>query len=174
MKLDQKYFVPFMLVVALLTIVVIIYSSFSFKERQDERFMQYAIEYDSLLTLPNPLILKDDSLRLGELQGSESVLLFWASWSDRSESIMQELNEVRTANPGIEIVAALVLDATSTAIPEIPDYDFYYVDGAMLYNQLRVPGIPSYVLLDENGNVTETHVGYQKGDVSTIPERFYN
>jgi thiol-disulfide isomerase/thioredoxin len=173
MKLDQKYFVPFILVVALLTLIVIVLSSFSFQEKQVKQFTEYTAKYDSLLVLPNPFIVEQgDSLRLGSLNGSESVVLFWASWSDRSRSIMEELNQVKETHPDLEIVAALVMDATSSAIPEIPEYDFHYIDGTMLFNEIRVPGIPSYFLLDENGELVETHVGYQAGEVLSIPERF--
>lgn len=172
MKLEQKYFVPFMAVGALLTMIFIVYSSFNFKENQARRFTEYTAQYDSLLVLPNPYVIQEDSLRLEELQGSETVVLFWATWSEKSASIMKELNDLKKKEPGLEIIAALVHDATETAIPEIPDYDFRYIDGTILFNEIRVPGIPSYLLLDEEGRLIYTHVGYQSGQVSEIPQQF--
>lgn len=172
MKLEQKYFVPFMAVGAIITMIFIVYSSFNFKEQQAKRFTEYTAQYDSLLILPNPYVLEEDSLRLGDLTGSETVVLFWASWSDRSASIMEELNQLKESNPELEIVAALVHDATETAIPEIPEFDFRFIDGTRLFNELRVPGIPSYLLIGEKGALVDTHVGYQEEQVFDIPERF--
>lgn len=172
MKLEQKYFVPFMIVVAVITMVVIVISSFNFKEQQEEDFRDFTSSYDSLLTLPIPYLVSDDSLRLGEIRTGKTILVFWASWSDRSAAMMKELHELNSKNEDLTIAAALVMDATSTAVPEFPDYDFEFIDGTRLFNALRVPGIPSYVILDDSGIPLDTRVGYRKGEVITVMQQY--
>lgn len=143
-------------------------SSFNFKAQQEEDFRDKTAAYDSLLTLPIPYLVGQDSLRLESLSGNTSVVVFWASWSDRSASIMAELHELQQQNAPVNIVAALVMDATATAIPEFPDYDFKFIDGTRLFNELRVPGIPSYFVLDASGKPVITKVGFREGEVSKV------
>ena len=50
MRLDQKYFVPFILTGAVITMVFIVISSFNFKEKQQQIFEDNTAEYASLLT----------------------------------------------------------------------------------------------------------------------------
>jgi hypothetical protein len=168
MKLEQKYFVPFMIVVALITMVVIVLSSFNFKAQQEEDFRKYTASYDSLLTLPIPYLTNTDSLRLEALKGDPSIVVFWASWSDRSAAMLTELQQLKDTYPDLNVAAALVMDATGTAVPGLPDNEFHYIDGTRLFNELRVPGIPSYILLDSNGNPIDTKVGYREGEVREI------
>ncbi len=168
MKLDQKYFVPFILVCAAFTMLFIVISSFNFTEQRQERFTEYTMGYEELLTKSHPYINKSDSLKLGDLQGSQTVVLFWASWSEKSAEIMNEFNEVLALRPDLNIVAALVKDATESIVDSTLSYDFIYIDGTILFNELRAPGIPSFILLDENGALISTHVGFKEGEVSNL------
>ena len=117
---------------------------------------------------------QQDSLKLEELSGQKVVVVFWASWSDKSMDMFSELDQVMLDHPGIKIVAALVMDATETAEPILPTHDYLYIDGTRLFNELQVPGIPSYILLDEGGTVVAANVGYQSGVTKTIPKQFFN
>ena len=168
MKLDQKYFIPFMVIVAMFTMMFIIFTSFNFKEQQQERFTEHTLGYDSLLIKAHPFILKDDSLRLADLNGNETLLVFWASWSSKSSKLLSEIEVVSQQIQGFQVVAALVKDVTNSAEEAILEHDFLYIDGTILYNELRAPGIPSYVLLDKNGELIFTHVGYQEGVVTEL------
>lgn len=171
MKLDQKYFVPFMGISAVITMIFIVFASFDFKAEQVENFKQNTRSYEQLLTETHPLINEPDSLRLGELNGSKTIVLFWASWSEKSEQIMNEL-DVFASSDEFEVVGALVKDATETAEIILPRHDFKYIDGTKLFNQLKVPGIPSYFLLDEYGEVQFAQVGYKENAVSLINDAF--
>lgn len=79
---------------------------------------------------------------------------------------MAELDEITYGATKINVVAALVRDATEEL--EVPDneYDFHYIDGTVLNNALRVPGIPSYMILDESGEPLTIQVGYKKNRLS--------
>lgn len=168
MKLDQKYFVPFILVCAAFTMLFIVISSFNFTERRQERFTEYTEQYGELLTKSHPFINKTDSLKLEELKGTQTLVLFWSSWSEKSTEIMQELEEVKSQRDNLSVVAALVKDATESLVDSAFGYNFKYIDGTILFNELRAPGIPSYILLDENGELISTHVGYKEGQVKTL------
>lgn len=168
MRLDQKYFVPFILVCAAFTMLFIVISSFNFTERRQERFTDYTQQYSELLTKNHPYINKSDSLRLGDLKGKQTLVLFWASWSEKSAEIMNELDVVKSQREDLNIVAALVKDATESIKEETLVHDFEYIDGTILFNELRAPGIPSFILLDETGQLKFTHVGYKEGEVSDL------
>lgn len=165
MKLDQKFFVPFMAVCAVVSMLFIVISSFNFKHQQEKDFAEYTRNNKELLTQSHPYVGKSDSLTLGELTGSPTVVFFWASWSDKSTEIMQEFDEFKSNHPDISIVAAVVKDATEEVESVLPEHNFIYIDGTILFNTIRVPGIPSYLLLDDEGSLVSTHVGYKKGQV---------
>ena len=168
MKLDQKYFIPFMVIVAIFTMIFMVISSFNFKDRQKKQFTSYTLEYDSLLTKAHPYLGKRDSLKLGELSKKNTVLVFWSSWSEKSDQLLEEIDDVSRYDESFNVVAALVKDATDSAEEAFLKHDFIYIDGTILFNELRVPGIPSYILLDINGNLVSTHVGYKEGEFSEI------
>ncbi len=148
--------------------IFIAISSFNFSERRTEQFLSYAQSYGELLTKPHPFIFESDSLRLQEFSGEETLVFFWASWSEKSSQFMSELDEITHGGTKLNVVAALVRDATEEL--EVPDneYDFYYIDGTVLNNELRVPGIPSYFILDEQGEPIMIQVGYKDNQ---LPEQ---
>jgi thiol-disulfide isomerase/thioredoxin len=170
MRLEQKYFIPFILGGAVITMIFIVFSSFNFKQQQENRFARFTTEYDSLLIVNHPQLTVSDSVSLGDYNDKPLLVVFWASWSDKSANMMSELAELSRNYNQLNIVAALVKDATDSAMSEIPNYPFIYIDGTVLFNELRVPGIPSYFILDENGNLINTNVGYSSGEVEVIPE----
>lgn len=156
---------------ALVTMIFIVYASFQFKDKQESNFKKYISENENLLTEQHLIIAKDDSLSLNALQGEKVVLVFWASWSEKSAEMMAELDEL-ASNSDVTIVAAAVKDATETVAEVLPDHDFIFIDGAKLFNDLKVPGIPSYILFDPDGKVVEVTVGYRNGVARKIQESF--
>lgn len=95
MKLDQKYFAPFIGIGAVITMLFIVYASFNFKSEQEENFRANTMQHESLLVNPHPYVNHGDSLRLAELNGKRIIVLFWSSWSDRSAEIMEEFDIFR-------------------------------------------------------------------------------
>jgi len=151
-----------MAVVAVLTAVVIVISSLRHKETQRDRFIESVNESDSLLTKSYLRINEADSVTIGEFSGNDVVVVFWASWSEKSDQLLQEIHDLANEESSLKVVSALVLDATDD-ISQTKFLDgFVHIDGASLFNDLKVPGIPSYILLDKNGNLKYAHVGYQE------------
>ena len=171
MKLEQKYFAPFIGIGAIITMLFIVYASFNFKTEQEENFRMNTMGHESLLVQPHPYLSHTDSLRLAELSGKRVIVLFWSSWSERSAEIMTEF-DIFAGNDGYEVVGAVVKDATETAELLIPNHDFIYIDGTKLFNDLKVPGIPSYFVLDERGEFVESFVGYREGAAQNVSQLF--
>ena len=167
MKLDQKYFVPFMLVGAIITMIFIVYASFNFKAKQEANFRNNVSEFETLMTDMHPVLASEDSLNFNELAGKKVVLVFWASWSEKSAQILEELDQVAERDD-VQIVGATVKDATETAEEVLPAHDFIFIDAAKLFNDLKVPGIPSYILFDEEGNPIDVTIGYKEGVADRI------
>ena len=171
MKLDQKYFIPFMGIGAIITMIFIVYASFEFKLEQEENFRDNVNHSESLTTDFHPYVLSDDSISLSELVGDKLIILFWASWSDRSADLMADI-DLFASNENYKVVGAVVKDATETAELIMPNHDFIFIDGTKMYNDLKVPGIPSYFVLDEEGKFLHSFVGYKKGYVEQLRELF--
>ncbi len=163
MRLKQKQFVPFMIVLAILSVGVIIFSSFNFTQKQQQVFQENIAKADSMTVMPLLVVGTDDYVRIEEQFGQKQLLVFWASWSEKSRSMLDEIEQFQFEQDSFPVIAALVKDAEES-LPEKKEYpDFTYVDGVTLYNHLKVPGFPTYILLDENGTVLTTQIGYEKG-----------
>ncbi len=162
MKLDNKWFPAFMVVVAVLTALAIVFSSLSHKEAQKERFIEAVSESDSLLIKPLRLLQETDSVSISEFKGNNMVLVFQASWSEKSSLLLDEILALKDETDSLKVISALVMDAEETIDFSKLNSAFIYVDGASLFNELKVPGIPSYVLFDREGNFKYAHVGYQE------------
>ncbi|MAO64570.1 MAG: hypothetical protein CL666_06195 [Balneola sp.] len=163
MRLKQEQFVPFMIVVGILTMIIIIYSSFRFNTKQHEQFKENLAESDSLITMNMRVVRESDSVNVADLKGNTSLLVFWASWSDKSRSMLDEIQLLQNEYDSLKVIAALVKDAEESLASNKEYPDFYYTDGVKLFNYLQVPGFPSYVLFDENSRVLTSEVGYEKG-----------
>ena len=163
MRLEQKQFVPFMVAVAIITMLVIVFSSFNFERKQRTRFNENIATSDSLLSLPLRTLSSGDSTTIAAQKGSKSLLVFWASWSDKSVSMLNEIQKYTLENDSLVVLAGLVKDAEES-LPDVPEYpEFIYVDGTHLFNHLKVPGFPSYILFDEESQVLTSKIGYEKG-----------
>ena len=126
MKLDSKQFVPFVLVIAFIGLVAIVFSSFNFNAKQLETFSEGLQEGTEMFLGEYVTVLytgfmdeKTDSLQLESLSDESILLLFAARWSEKSadvayqvEQIMDLLNTPSLNNDqkALKLVVALVLD----------------------------------------------------------------
>lgn len=163
MRLKQKQFVPFMVVVAIITMAVIIFSSFNFTNKQHQRFVENVAESDSLSIMEMRVIKNDGVVQMSDYKGQKSLLVFWASWSDKSRTMLDEIQLLQNEQDSLAVVAALVKDAEESLSEEKKYPGFVYTDGAHFFNYLKVPGFPSYILFDEDTKVLTSNIGYEKG-----------
>lgn len=160
MRLDPKYFNLFIAVCAVITLLVILFSTFRYVENQEEMFEvslhQVEIENRKLAS-----INQSDSLRIGDLKGDPVVIHFWATWSGKSKNMHPALSEIAGKHPDLKIVAASVKDGNELIKEYISktDFPFIYVDGTDLFQDLQVPGVPSHIILKRDGTVSDMQVG---------------
>lgn len=163
MRLKQEQFVPFMIAVGFLTMIIIIWSSFSFTNKQHRQFQENLAESDSLTTMKMRVVGEGDSVKVSDFKGNKSLVVFWASWSDKSLSMLNEIEILQGEFDSLKVIAALVKDAEESLVEKKEYPNFWYTDGVKFFNYLKVPGFPSYILFDEDSNVLTSRVGYEKG-----------
>lgn len=163
MRLKQEQFVPFMIAVGFLTMIIIIWSSFSFTNKQHQQFKENLAKSDSLTIMKMRIVGEGDSVKISDFKGNKSLVVFWASWSDKSLSMLNEVENLHEEFDSLKVIAALVKDAEESLAENKQYPDFRYTDGIKFFNYLKVPGFPSYILFDEDSNVLTSRVGYEKG-----------
>lgn len=160
MRLDQKYFIPFLLICAALTAIVIILSSLNYASNQRETFRE-EIEETSISKWNFYHYASGDSLSFSRFDGSPVIVHFWSTWSDLSLELNSVMNLLQIDFPDLVIVAAAARDAENLVEEHIQstDFDFIYVDGTPLYQELMVPGLPSQLFINRNGTIVDQNVG---------------
>jgi hypothetical protein len=171
MKINSRYFNLFIFIVALIGLMWIAWSTTQYKNTQMERYQRYISEYDSLHIAPLPLILEDDSLRIGDYSGQFVMLHFWSVWSEKSQRMLNEIESVTAADSMYLIKAMVKEDLRNFEREEGSETDIY-VDGTDLYNRIRTPGLPSYLLFDPEGNIISIGVGYSEGAIADTLKKY--
>ena len=126
MKLDSKQFVPFVLVIAFIGLVAIVFSSFNFNSKQLETFNEGLKEGTEIFLGKYVTVLQTgfldeetDSLQLASLSDKSTILLFAARWSDKSAEVAYQVEQIidifNSSEPSNDqkapkLVVALVLD----------------------------------------------------------------
>jgi thiol-disulfide isomerase/thioredoxin len=169
MKLDQKYFVPFLLICAALTGIVIVLSTLNYASNQRETFRE-EIENTELSDWKLYHYESGDSLSLSRFEGSPMILHFWSTWSDLSMELHDVMSDLKKDYPELVIVAAASRDAPELVEQHIAgtSYDFFYLDGTPLYQELMVPGLPSQLFVNRDVVIVDQNVGK---DVDAIREK---
>jgi len=121
--------------------------------------------------------LDGDFVELDELTGDGPILLsFWATWCKPCIEEMRELNKIYNEykSEGFNMVA-ISIDSEKSVSRVKPfikskNYDFTVLfdtnsEVARIY---YAQTIPYSVLLDKNGSIVYSHMGYKKGDEKEI------
>lgn len=111
-----------------------------------------------------------DSLQLSSYKGREVLLVFWASWSDRSLEVLEQLDASQSIHSdSIVIVAAAVKDngEEARAYIQSTSYPFNFVEGTIHYLDLRLPGVPSAIRFNRDTKPTQIYIG-EKQILSSI------
>ncbi len=163
MRIDPKFFNHFMIAVAVFCIIAIAFASFRYIDKQEQRFLN-RLDQSSLneLVFTNTL---GDTVNIAPER--TVVILFWATWSDRSLDTLNDLYHWHDAHPQFEVVSAYVKDAAELAsVHDRPGTDhFTLVDGTGAYQELRVPGVPAAIVFSAGGDVLHTQVGTKEKPV---------
>lgn len=163
MRIDPRHFNKFMAIVAVVAAILIAVTTLNYISGRESAFQQQMMEADSLGYVDFPRINSIDSLQLREFHGQFLLLDFWSTWSDPSREFHAHLS--RLSDPKLQqmvVVAASVRDESSKVqqYKESHNYPFEYVDGTQFYKKMNLPGVPSQVLFNPEGEVVATFVGY--------------
>lgn len=105
---------------------------------------------------------------LSRYAGEVVLVDLWATWCDPCKKAIEKLEPLK-ANRFKDVKFVYITDRTSpqedwnSMIPNI-NGDHYYLNGAgvdVILEQLGSGGYPTYLIVDRNGNRSETFIGYK-------------
>lgn len=160
MRIDPKHFNKFIAFCAAVTVIVIIFSTFHYSQKQTSDFQNRIDEVD-FKNLSFYSYSEQDSLWISDLADRPVVIHFWSTWSGKSQSVNQFLLEYSNRNEDLYVIAASVRDAESLILEyiDLKRYSFHFVEGTEFYQSVFVPGMPTQILLNRDGTLHSTHVG---------------
>lgn len=115
-----------------------------------------------------PLDTHNGTVRVADLQGKVVYLDFWASWCApcrKSFPWMQQM-QAKYADRGLKILAVNVDHSPEDAqrfLDKVPaDFLIAYDHEGTLASAVKLKAMPSSFLLDKDGNILETHLGFKQ------------
>ncbi len=121
--------------------------------------------------LPNS---QQESVKLSAYKGKVVYLDFWASWCVPCRETFPFMNQLREkfATAGLEIVAVNIdtkrLDADKF-LAQIPaNFTVLYDPKRGVAKTYALKGLPTTFLIDRDGNLISTHLGFQKDRASEL------
>lgn len=127
------------------------------------------------IDVPNkPISTDGDPIQLHELKGQVIYVDFWASWCSPCRKSFPWLNEMQQkyAPQGFKVIAINVDSERQLADEFLNEYRANFTIGydakGELASAFKVQGMPSSFLIDRNGVVRHTHVGFREKEVKTM------
>ncbi|MDX1590822.1 MAG: hypothetical protein R3283_02600 [Balneolaceae bacterium] len=160
MRLDPKYFNLFIAVCALLTLIVIVYGTINYSNKQAGEFREN-LEAVRLDTLSFSRFNSDEILTIAELQGEPVIIQFWSTWSGKSIGVNHFLDEYNDVHPSLRVIGAIVRDGDQQVNRYLSEnnHDFIIVEGTEFFQEILIPGVPSQILISPSGELFDSQVG---------------
>ena len=176
MRLDPKYFNLFIAVCALLTMLVIIFGTIMYSNKQESDFRKSLADVRLDTLSFSAYSHEADSLIADDFKGSPTLIQFWSTWSEKSLAVNRFLENTHQNYPELTIVAAAVRDSDELIMEHInsTSNDFIYVHGTPFFQVLLVPGMPSQILLDRDGKYFDAQVGDDTTALREKLDRLYH
>ena len=169
MRLDPKYFNLFIGICALLTLIVIIYGTINYSNKQATEFREN-LEAVRMDTLSFSRFGSDQVLELADLQGEPVIIQFWSTWSGKSISVNRFLENYKGENPSLRVIGAIVRDADEKVSEYLAEnnHGFIIVEGTGFFQELLIPGVPSQILVSRSGTLFDSQIG---DDIDALREK---
>ncbi len=135
MRLDSKQFVPFVLVIAFIGLVAIVFSSFNFISKQLKTFNSGLQEGTGQFLEAHVSVLQTgfleqemDSVQMATFTDEPIIMLFAARWSDKSAQVVDQLEQIIARFDSVssgynpmtpKLVIALVLDTREGYVQQV-------------------------------------------------------
>ncbi|WP_069133029.1 TlpA family protein disulfide reductase [Rhodohalobacter halophilus] len=161
MRLDPKYFNLFIVILAFLTVLVIIFGTIRYTQNQARDFRQ-AVSDVPLDTLSfQTYQYEAETIRLSDFRDSPVIIQFWSTWSGKSLAVNSFLEDYIRDHPDLIVLAAAIRDDETLINNHINSEKrgFIYVEGTPFFQELLVPGVPSQILIGPDGKLFDTQVG---------------
>jgi thiol-disulfide isomerase/thioredoxin len=119
-----------------------------------------------------PDFIIEDNTRLSDLKGKIVYLDFWASWCGPCRKSFPWLNKIyKQHNSQDFAMLSINLDTerhlADKFLKKYPaDFSITYDPMGDLAREYEVTGMPSSYLIDHNGNIVATHVGFREKRIS--------
>ena len=163
MRIDQKYFNVFLVIVGLMAAILIAVFTLSNRTEEKEIFRDRMFAQDSLQTVWWPKIQSPDSVRISDFKGKFVVLDYWANWSDASLNSHEKLAQVyRQHSDTLEVLAASVGLNKKEVLSYIEEHQFpfQFVAGSRHFSSFNVPGLPAQLMYNPDGELEHVFLGY--------------
>lgn len=134
--------------------------------------------FSGLTFAAQPTVFKTDQgeINLASLKGQVVYLDFWASWCKPCRNSFPWMNSLqqRFGKQGLKIIAVNVdkeQELMKKFLAEVPaEFTIAYDPEGLLAEQYQLKGMPSSYLIDRNGNLKKTHVGFRERDIAAMEE----
>lgn len=160
MRIDPKHFNKFIALCALLTVVVIIFSTIHYFQKRTSNFEE-RVHNVNFTTEAFQSYSEPDSLKMTDVNAYPVIIHFWSTWSDKSMRVNQFLHEYTHNRNNLFVIAASVRDGEEQIINYIESntFPFHFVEGTEFYHSLLPPGMPSQILLNRDKSLHSVHIG---------------
>jgi len=122
-------------------------------------------EIDTAFTLTN---LSEEKVSLSDFKGKKVFLNFWATWCPPCKSEMPYVNEIYKEAHDIEIITISSNESKKTVQEYVENNNYEFLVlldyNGKIARQYNAHAIPTSILIDEEGNIIDTHVGAMSKD----------
>jgi len=162
MRLDPKYFNPFLAIVAVIAASFIAYATIRNSHNKQSDFKEQIVKQDSLQTVYWIQTEASDSISIADFDNHFVLLQFWSNWSDASVSAHQNLADLKGEyGRRLTVIAASVGLQKEEALSYIGKHKlpFYHVAGSRQFSSFTIPGVPAHFLYAPGGTLEYVSLG---------------
>lgn len=130
---------------------------------------------DSVTSIP--LKTNSGDIKLSEYKGKVIYLDFWASWCIPCRKSFPWMNEIqkRYGNKGFKVIAVNLdqeKDKAKAFLDKIPaHFTVAYDPEGVSATAFKVKGMPSTYLIDRNGKIVFSHIGFRKKEIPAMEQK---